>query len=143
MFINIAENECESCFGHLPDSGNEAEVMKNKKFNIDFYKYIVIQTFFRYVFLIRFIVSFVAETNRKIASEGNDTTEDQPNSDADINISQPIFKKKPSYSNAFILKSEDTIMPNYENHTSGSSSKLNKKRKSVTSDNKVSDNSGI
>ncbi len=48
MFINIAEHECESCFGQSPDSENTAEVMRNKKFNIDFYKYIVIHTCFCY-----------------------------------------------------------------------------------------------
>jgi hypothetical protein len=48
MFINIAEHECESCFGHSPDSCTPAEVKRNKKFNIDFYKYIVIHTCFCY-----------------------------------------------------------------------------------------------
>jgi hypothetical protein len=93
---------------------------------------------FLLLYLIRFIVSFVAETNRKIASEGNDTKEEQPNSDAEIHNSQPVFKKKPSYSNAFILKSEDTMQPNDEHETSASSNAVNKNRKA-----KSSDNSGI
>ncbi len=98
---------------------------------------------FLLLYLIRFIVSFVAETNRKIASEGNNTNDELPNSDGEIHNSEPVFKKKPSYSSAFILTSQDTMQPNDDHQTSASSKTVSKKRKAQPDDNKASDNSGI